>query len=151
MTGLVQGSSNIAGYFTNLKSLWDELDSINSHVGCNCACVSEGKQKMAKFLEDQRLIQFLMGLNDTYAQARGNILMLNPLPGINQAYSLLLQDENQREVYTNPQFPPNNSSFMTGHQKSGSQCRNLAIQFIHNKDLEDRLRALVVSCRGKDS
>ena len=37
--------------------------------------------------------------NDTYAQARGNILMMNPLPNINVAYSLILQDENQKETY----------------------------------------------------
>ncbi|KAH0735261.1 hypothetical protein KY285_010968 [Solanum tuberosum] len=123
LTELMQGSTDIAGYFTKLKRLWDELDSLNSHVGCKCVCICEGKHKMTKFVEDQRLIQFLMGLNDVYAQARGNILMLNPLPGINQAYSLLLQDENQREVYTGPQFPPNNSSFMTGNPRSENQMQ----------------------------
>lgn len=79
---------------------------------------------MTKFVEDQRLIQFLMGLNDLYAQARGNILMLNPLPGINHAYSLLLQDENQREVYVNPQFSPNNSSFMAKNFNSQMKLGN---------------------------
>ncbi|XP_059309938.1 uncharacterized protein LOC132061082 [Lycium ferocissimum] len=29
LTGLVQGNSDIAGYFTKLKRLWDELDGIN--------------------------------------------------------------------------------------------------------------------------
>lgn len=56
-------------------------------------CVYEGKSKLAKSLEDQRLIQFLMGLNDVYAQVRGNILMMNLLPSIDYGYSLLLQDE----------------------------------------------------------
>ncbi|KAH0684608.1 hypothetical protein KY290_020928 [Solanum tuberosum] len=132
MTGLMQGSSDIAGYFTKLKRLWDELDSLNSHICCKCVCNCEGKQKMSKFVEDQRLIHFLMGLNDIFTQARGNILMLNPLPGINQAYSLLLQDENQREVYINPQFPPTNSSFMTGtyssQQKTGNQMQKFGSQ-----------------------
>ncbi|XP_075080676.1 uncharacterized protein LOC142166147 [Nicotiana tabacum] len=62
------------------------------------------KAKLTNSLEDQRLIQFLMGLNDIYAQARGNILMMNPLPSIDVAYSLLLHDENQREVYANTHF-----------------------------------------------
>ncbi|KAH0761986.1 hypothetical protein KY290_018059 [Solanum tuberosum] len=65
-----------------------------------------------------------MGLNDLYAQARGNILMLNPLPGINHAYSLLLQDDNQREVYINPQFSPNNSSFMAKNFNSQMKLGN---------------------------
>lgn len=100
---------------TRIKRLWDELDSLNSHINCLCACTCKGKKKIAKSLEDQRLIQFLMGLNDVYSQARGNILMLNPLPRINHAYSLLLQDENQMEVYVNPQIPTNSSSFMAGN------------------------------------
>ncbi|XP_069147179.1 uncharacterized protein [Solanum lycopersicum] len=93
---LVQGTNNIAGYFTKLKRLWDELGSLDSHDKCTCFCVCEGKQKVEKSLEDEMLIQFLMGLNDRYAQARGNILMMNPLPNVNIAYSLILQDENQR-------------------------------------------------------
>ncbi|XP_075095400.1 uncharacterized protein LOC142173679 [Nicotiana tabacum] len=60
--------------------------------------IADRKAKLTKSLEDQRLIQFLIGLNDIYAQARENILMMNPLPSIDVAYSLLLQDENQREV-----------------------------------------------------
>lgn len=37
-----------------------------------------------------------MGLNETYTGIRGQILMMTPLPSLNQAYSLLLQEENQR-------------------------------------------------------
>ncbi|XP_016454715.2 uncharacterized protein LOC107778902 [Nicotiana tabacum] len=80
LLGLVQGNSDIAGYFTKLKRLWDELDALNVIICCSCICVYEGKEKLTKSLEDQRLIQFLMGLNEIYAQARGNILMMNHLP-----------------------------------------------------------------------
>jgi len=112
LSRLVQGNNNIAGYFTNLKRLWDELDSLNSNIKCSCVCVCQGKHKMEKSMEDEKLIHFLMGLNDTYAQARGNILMMNPLPDINIAYSLILQDENQRETYMSPFMPSDSSSFM---------------------------------------
>ncbi|XP_059277558.1 uncharacterized protein LOC132031604 [Lycium ferocissimum] len=70
-------------------------------------------------MQDQRLIQFLMGFNDVYAQARGNILMMNPLPEMDYAYSFFLQDESQREVYANAQFPIDSASFM----KSGNASR----------------------------
>ncbi|XP_019267483.1 PREDICTED: uncharacterized protein LOC109244795 [Nicotiana attenuata] len=121
---LAQGSSSIAGYFTTLKRLWDELDSINSHLGCTCDCTCDGKKKIAKFMEDQRVIQFLMGLNDVYAQARGNILMMSPLPGIDQSYSLLLQDESQREIYMNPSYSTDVASFMVGTQNKTPQRNN---------------------------
>ncbi|XP_070011343.1 uncharacterized protein LOC107832419 [Nicotiana tabacum] len=116
LSGLVQGSSDIASYFTKLKHLWDELDSLNCDVKCLCTSVCEGKQKLEKSLEDERLIQFLMGLNGIYEQARGNILMMNPLPNINHAYSLVLQDGNQREIYANPLISSESSSFMVGNQ-----------------------------------
>lgn len=74
----------------------------------------QGKERLEKSLEDERLIQFLMGLNDVYSQARGNILMQNPLPSLNHTYSLLLQDENQREVYMNPLTVTDSSLFMVG-------------------------------------
>nr|XP_016449432.1 PREDICTED: uncharacterized protein LOC107774420 [Nicotiana tabacum] len=104
LSGLVQENNDIAGYFTKPKRLWDELDALNVIICCPCVCVCKGKKKLNKSLEDQRLIQFLMGLNDIYAQARGNILMMNYLPSIDIAYSLLLQDKNQREVYANAHF-----------------------------------------------
>lgn len=34
-----------------------------------------------------------MGLNESYTTVRGQILLMIPLPSIDQAYSLLLQDE----------------------------------------------------------
>ncbi|XP_075112337.1 uncharacterized protein LOC142182191 [Nicotiana tabacum] len=111
---LAQGSSSIAWYFTTLKRLRDELDSLNSHLGCTCDCTCDRKKKIAKFMEDQRVIQFLMGLNDVYAQARENILMMSPLLDIDKSYSLLLQDESQKEIYMNPSYPTDVASFMVG-------------------------------------
>ncbi|XP_070002823.1 uncharacterized protein [Nicotiana sylvestris] len=121
----VQGNSSIAGYLTTLKKLWDELDSLNSHLGCTCTCVCEGKKKVAKFLEDQRVIQFLMGLNDVYAHARGNILMMSPLPNMDHTYSILLQDESQREIFVSPQYPTDGASFMVGPQGKFNQRNNI--------------------------
>ncbi|XP_019234141.1 PREDICTED: uncharacterized protein LOC109214658 [Nicotiana attenuata] len=65
-----------------------------------------------------------MGLNDAYAQARGNILMLSPIPGVDQTNSLLLQDESQREIYMSPQYPTDGASFMVGSQNKFPQKNN---------------------------
>lgn len=61
-----------------------------------------------------------MGLNDAYGQARGNILMMSPLPSMNFAYSFLLQDENQREVYANAQFNTDSGLLATRQRKQPS-------------------------------
>lgn len=95
LSDLVQSSNDIAGYFTKIKSLWMS-DALNSSINCLCDCQYGGKRKMAKSTQDERLIQFLMGLNDVYAAGKSNILMLSPLPSVNHAYSLLMQDEKKK-------------------------------------------------------
>lgn len=49
-------------------------------------------------MQQQKLLQFLMGLNESYGQARGKILMMTPLPSVNQAYTMVLEDEAQRSI-----------------------------------------------------
>lgn len=40
-------------------------------------------------------MQFLMGLNEFYSVFRGQLLLMNPLPGVSQAYSSIIQEEKQ--------------------------------------------------------
>lgn len=67
---------------------------------------------MLKSLQDERLIQFLICLNDTYGPMRSSILMISPLANVNPAYSLLIQDEKQREIRVSSQFPGDFSSYL---------------------------------------
>ncbi|RVX14444.1 hypothetical protein CK203_017366 [Vitis vinifera] len=46
--------------------------------------------------DQQKLMQFLMGLNESYSAIRGQILLMNPLPSVRQAYSSISQEEKQR-------------------------------------------------------
>jgi len=39
-----------------------------------------------------------MGLNDSYIQARSQILMMNPTPSVNQCYAMIVQDESQKAL-----------------------------------------------------
>ncbi|KAH0773659.1 hypothetical protein KY290_010796 [Solanum tuberosum] len=98
LSDLVQGSSDIATYYTEMKRLWDELDTLDFFIPCICACSCGAKEKNIKPKLDAQLVQFLMGLNDSYYAPRGNILMISPLPSIPDAYALLMQEEQQREV-----------------------------------------------------
>ncbi|XP_055814413.1 uncharacterized protein LOC129884063 [Solanum dulcamara] len=138
LSTVVQGNNNIAGYFTKLKRIWDELDSLNPVSHCTCVCVCDGKAKLIKSLEDQKLIHFLMGLNDAYTQARSTIIMMNPLPSMDVAYSLLLQDENQREAsVTTFSNPADSGSFMVsgkmrGNYKPGNQLNKGGNSFHFN-------------------
>ncbi|KAH0676590.1 hypothetical protein KY285_024391 [Solanum tuberosum] len=96
LNDLVQGSSDVAGYFTKMKLLWDELDTMDNNFVCSCTCTC----------------------------VRSNILMQSPLPNVNHAYSLLIQDEKQREGYVSSYFPVDSSIFMAAQQKNPGPNRS---------------------------
>ena len=94
---LTQGVLSVSAYYTKLKNLWDGYDSILPPPSCDC---NKSKEYVEQ-LQYQRLLQFLMGLNDSYSSARGQILMMHNLPNVNQAYALVIQDESQRVIAGN--------------------------------------------------
>ncbi|XP_070035230.1 uncharacterized protein [Nicotiana tomentosiformis] len=99
LNNINQETNDVARYFTKLKRIWDQMKVLNTFMTCNCDCKYGAKSHNDKMNEDQKLIQFLMGLNDVYSGVRGNILMMKPLPTTAQAYSIILQEETQREIH----------------------------------------------------
>lgn len=97
---LSHGSLDIIVFYTKLKNLWEELNTLNTKAQCTCSCTCGAKEIFYKCEQDRRIVQFRMGLNEIYTLIRGSILMMNPLPAMEQVFSLLVQDERQRE--TNP-------------------------------------------------
>ncbi|XP_015170068.1 uncharacterized protein [Solanum tuberosum] len=89
---LSQGISFISTYYSRLKELWMEFDSLMPVPGCACT----ESQAYAVHFEYQRLMQFLLGLNESYNQCRSQIMMMDPAPSVNKAYSLVIAEESQR-------------------------------------------------------
>ncbi|KAF7132885.1 hypothetical protein RHSIM_Rhsim09G0014100 [Rhododendron simsii] len=92
-----QGQQSISVYYTKLKALWDELSSYHQMVICTCG----GLENLNKRDEKEKVMQFLMGLNENYGPVRGQILLMQPLPDTRRVYSLVLQQEKQIEVSLN--------------------------------------------------
>ncbi|XP_075077025.1 uncharacterized protein LOC142163786 [Nicotiana tabacum] len=86
------GISSVSIYFTKLTDLWAEYDAI---------LPPPPVKDYVEQLEFQRLLQFLMGLNDSFEQARSQILMMPNVPSINQAYTMIVQDESKRTISSN--------------------------------------------------
>lgn len=57
-----QGNNSIAGYFTQLKIVWDEYLSLLNLPACSCGTGSA----FITLMYDHQVLQFLMGLNDDY-------------------------------------------------------------------------------------
>lgn len=96
IASLQQGTVSVSEYYTRLKTLWDEFEVLVPAPCCNC----EKSVGFVAHMNRQKLYQFLMGLNDSYHQARSQILMMDPLPTINGAYAMVVGDERQKAVVT---------------------------------------------------
>ncbi|XP_016164977.1 uncharacterized protein LOC107607550 [Arachis ipaensis] len=81
LMNLCQGTMTISQYFTKIKVLWEELNSYRP-VQCNCG----DARAMQEFLQAKYVHYFLMGLDESYSQIRGQILLMEPLPAINKFY-----------------------------------------------------------------
>ncbi|KAI5333753.1 hypothetical protein L3X38_023885 [Prunus dulcis] len=82
---LTQDQLSVAAYYTKLKGLSDELASYTDSSTYTCASHNDRN----------KLMQLLMGLNESYSAVRGQILLTNPLSYVHQAYSFINQEEKQ--------------------------------------------------------
>ncbi|XP_065626430.1 putative proline-rich receptor-like protein kinase PERK11 isoform X2 [Quercus suber] len=102
IAGITQDQSSITSYFTQLNVLWDQLQKFRPFPMCSCGfCTCNLGQKLNDLQHQDLVMQFLMGLNDSYAQVRAQILLMDPLPPINKVYSLLIQEERRCGVGNN--------------------------------------------------
>ncbi|XP_073042442.1 uncharacterized protein [Primulina eburnea] len=92
--GLRQGNLSISTYYCKLKKLWDEYASFVVLPFCTC----DTARKYIDHDHQQKLLQFLLGLNDSYVHIRSQILMMDPLPSVGQAFSVVSQEESTRSL-----------------------------------------------------
>ncbi|XP_063946865.1 uncharacterized protein LOC108212640 [Daucus carota subsp. sativus] len=95
---LKQADMSVTNYFTRLKSLWDEYDSLVSSEPCICGA--------SKFLierqERDRAMEFLQGLHDRFSNIRSQILLIEPLPSAQKIFNLVKQEEAQQFIAMPP-------------------------------------------------
>lgn len=91
-----QGQTSVSVYFKKLKALWEELNNFRPQCVCGkcCECV----KKLELFHHMDYVLNFLMGLNDSFAQVRSQILLLDHLPSINKVFAMIVQEERQLTI-----------------------------------------------------
>lgn len=60
-------------YYSRLKSLWDEFETMVPSPACGC----EKSKEFLVYLKGYKLYQFLIGLSDSYVQTRRQLLLMN--------------------------------------------------------------------------
>lgn len=130
---ITHGNQNMAAYHSKLKRCWAELDNLNGIPVCSCEHVDECTcGVIEKFLElemKNRLMQFLMRLNNDYESVRNHILLMDPLPSVNKPYYLVQQVEKLTH------FVPKSSAFFvdTVGKRTHSNSRNYKTTKTGNK------------------
>ncbi|WCJ43065.1 hypothetical protein M5689_023829 [Euphorbia peplus] len=127
-----QGNLSLMQYFNKMKSFWDEIAQLRPLPICNCGavknCACNAFQRIADLREEDRLIQFLMGLNSHYDHIKNQILISDPLPDINKSYSMLLRVEKQSEISQEQSIDiacySNNSSSSFNRSETQAQYKN---------------------------
>ncbi|KAL0314937.1 UNVERIFIED_CONTAM: hypothetical protein Sangu_2338100 [Sesamum angustifolium] len=139
INSISQGNMTVTAYYTKLKQLWDELVCLMPPALCSCGlCVCGCNKTKAEQTDASQLIQFLMGLNDSFDNIRNQILVLEPLPHVNKAYSMVLHVERQRQV---------NSEFAEIGEQSAMQVRTFEPKYKSGSKTFDR-RKHIVDKRG---
>ena len=100
IASLKQETLSVSEYFTILKGFWDELLSYRPIPGCTCGakCICGLSRILLDYQHYDYVHSFLMGLDDSFAAVRGQILLMEPLPGINKVFSLVHNHEKQKGV-----------------------------------------------------
>jgi hypothetical protein len=97
---LDQHGQSVASYYGHLKKIWDELSTYLTKRACTCGkCDCKWTANLSKEREDERVHQFLMGLDDDmYGTLRSNIIAQDPLPSLNRVYALAVQEERHKTM-----------------------------------------------------
>jgi hypothetical protein len=90
-----QGEHKITDYFTELRGLWEELDQYRPMPQCTCPmpCTCLAMRNAKSFRAEDRIIQFLIGLNEEYQGVVSQVLLMDPMPPINRVFSIVIQQE----------------------------------------------------------
>ncbi|KAK4286012.1 hypothetical protein QN277_002630 [Acacia crassicarpa] len=85
--------------------LWDEMANIRPLKPCTCGFISQALLHR----DDDKVIRFLKGLNESFASVKSQIMLLDPLPPITRVFSLIVQQEREMRI---PLVSPESSVLM---------------------------------------
>lgn len=115
------GNLSISSYFTRFKKLWDEYVVLVEMPKCRACGVMN---TMPQLLLDQQIIQFLVGLPDSYNNVCAGILMMRPTPCLGEVYRILLEDEQQRDLNNSPSINGETVAFNSFQRGNYNQNSN---------------------------
>lgn len=101
LTGLRQEKASVSTYYTKMKGIWDEIQSVSPVPKCTCGkCTCDLGKRLFEAKEKERVYEFLMGLDEIFGTIKTQILSTKPMPSLSTTYHLVAEDEQQRNITT---------------------------------------------------
>ncbi|GJT83492.1 hypothetical protein Tco_1057834, partial [Tanacetum coccineum] len=104
---LNQNGVSLADYYNNLNFLWKQFDAMISLPPCTC----ETAIHFEKHNQLIKLMQFLMGLDDSYFVIKSNIFTREPLPSVKATFAVVSGEESHRNVTSLGTTKPTTTAF----------------------------------------
>ncbi|RVX05180.1 hypothetical protein CK203_020210 [Vitis vinifera] len=104
-----QGDREVTEYYTEMLGLWQDLD-LNCEEEWECMGHSV---RFKKKMENERVFEFLVGLNRELDDIKSRVLSRRPLPSIREVFSEVWQEESKRRVMLDLSFRPKASALLT--------------------------------------
>ncbi|XP_062089486.1 uncharacterized protein LOC133796019 [Humulus lupulus] len=104
---LHQGDDSVSSYFTKLKAMWDAITEICPRIPCTCVAASDNLDSY----NQEQVLQFLTGLNESYHAVRAQVLLIDHFPSLSKVFSMIVQEERQRNL-----GPSNNPNLIAALQ-----------------------------------
>lgn len=99
---LEQENSPVADYYFKLKHIWDEIQDVEGLPECNCKamekCTCDLLKKFMEIQQRNKVIDFVIGLNQKNENIAANLMAMEPLPSLNRAFHLVQQAEKQKQI-----------------------------------------------------
>ncbi|CAO2841169.1 unnamed protein product [Amaranthus hypochondriacus] len=94
-------------YYGNLTTIWKEIDRRQP----NPMIHTEDMAIFNRFIQKQRLFQFLAGINESFDKEKRDLLNQDPLPTVEMAYAMIRREISRRGIMTHTPS--------SGHEPSG--------------------------------
>ncbi|XP_020547595.1 uncharacterized protein LOC105155865 [Sesamum indicum] len=112
ISSISQGDMTLTNYMTKLKKLWNELFCLAPSPKYTCGGCSCGINKaIGEMYTATQLMQFLMGLHESFDKEKSQLLMMDPLPDLERPFFMIFAVEQQRNVQTHLADNVNNTAY----------------------------------------
>ncbi|KAK4399874.1 hypothetical protein Sango_1093500 [Sesamum angolense] len=130
-------------YASSARNLWLQLEA--RYGESNGPLLYQLQREINSMTQEaSQLMQFLMGLNETFDGVRSQILVMEPLPHVDKAFSMVMRVERQRKVHMETAETGINNAM---YARNGDQERIGYKTFVKKKNVDKRF--LTCTCCGK--